>query len=51
MPPTHTREGLEAARVIRKDHPSVAVMLLSSYSEVEDAMELLASPAVAPATY
>ena len=44
MPPTQTREGLEAAKTIRRDHPSVAVMLLSSYVEVEDAMELLASP-------
>jgi DNA-binding NarL/FixJ family response regulator len=44
MPPTHTREGLEAARTIRNDHPSVAVMLLSSYIEVEDALEILASP-------
>ena len=44
MPPDHTREGLDAARSIRKEYPSVAVMLLSSYIEVEDAMELLAAP-------
>jgi DNA-binding NarL/FixJ family response regulator len=44
MPPNHTREGLDAARRIRKEYPSVAVMLLSSYIEVEDAMELLAAP-------
>jgi DNA-binding NarL/FixJ family response regulator len=44
MPPTQTREGLDAARAIRRDYPSVAVMLLSSYIEVEDAMEILASP-------
>jgi DNA-binding NarL/FixJ family response regulator len=44
MPPTQTREGLDAAKTIRRDYPSVAVMLLSSYVEVEDAMELLASP-------
>lgn len=44
MPPTHTREGLEAARTIRAEHPEVAVVILSSYVEVEDAMELLGSP-------
>jgi DNA-binding NarL/FixJ family response regulator len=44
MPPTHTREGLEAARTIRVEHPDVAVLILSSYVEVHDAMELLASP-------
>lgn len=44
MPPTHTREGLDAARTIRQNHPGVAVILLSSYVEVEDAMELLSSP-------
>lgn len=44
MPPTHTREGLDAARTIRAEHPEVAVMILSSYVEVRDAMELLATP-------
>ena len=44
MPPTHTREGLDAARTIRERHPDVAVLLLSSHIEVQDAMELLTSP-------
>ncbi|WP_207914113.1 response regulator transcription factor [Micromonospora sp. KC213] len=43
MPPTHTSEGLEAARDIRKDHPETAVLVLSAHVEVEHAMELLVS--------
>jgi DNA-binding NarL/FixJ family response regulator len=43
MPPTHTTEGLEAARVIRGELPDTAILLLSAYAEVEHAMELLAS--------
>jgi len=43
MPPTHTTEGLEAARVIRQELPGTAILLLSAYAEVEHAMELLAS--------
>lgn len=43
MPPTHTREGLEAARVIRQELPETGVLVLSAHAEVEHAMELLAS--------
>jgi serine/threonine-protein kinase PknK len=43
MPPTHTSEGLQAARQIRQDHPEVAILVLSAHAEVEHAMELLAS--------
>jgi DNA-binding NarL/FixJ family response regulator len=43
MPPTHTIEGLEAARVIRQELPTIAIMVLSAHAEVEHAMELLAS--------
>jgi DNA-binding NarL/FixJ family response regulator len=43
MPPTHTTEGLEAARVIRQEMPDTAILVLSAYVEVEHAMELLAS--------
>ena len=43
MPPTHTTEGLEAARVIRQELPDTAILVLSAYAEVEHAMELLAS--------
>jgi DNA-binding NarL/FixJ family response regulator len=43
MPPTHTTEGLDAARMIRERHPETAVVVLSAYVEVEHAMDLLAS--------
>jgi serine/threonine-protein kinase PknK len=42
MPPTHTIEGLEAARVIRETFPEIAILVLSAHVEVEHAMELLA---------
>jgi DNA-binding NarL/FixJ family response regulator len=42
MPPTHTEEGLEAARAIR-EFPHIAILLVSAHIEVEHAMELLAS--------
>lgn len=43
MPPKHTTEGLEAARVIQRDFPRTAVIVLSAHVEVEHAMDLLAS--------
>lgn len=43
MPPSHTTEGLEAARVIRQELPKIAILVLSAYADVEHAMELLAS--------
>jgi DNA-binding NarL/FixJ family response regulator len=43
MPPTHTMEGLEAAHAIREEYPSMGVLVLSAYVEVEHAMGLLAS--------
>ena len=43
MPPTHTTEGLKAARVIRQELPETAILVLSAYAEVEHAVELLAS--------
>jgi DNA-binding NarL/FixJ family response regulator len=42
MPPTHTDEGLVAARRIRDEHPSTAVVLLSQYVEPRYAQRLLA---------
>jgi DNA-binding NarL/FixJ family response regulator len=42
MPPTHTIEGLDAARVIRGELPETAIIVLSAHVEVEEAMELLA---------
>jgi DNA-binding NarL/FixJ family response regulator len=43
MPPTHTVEGLDAARAIRQELPEIAIVVLSAHVEVEHAMELLAS--------
>jgi DNA-binding NarL/FixJ family response regulator len=43
MPPTHTTEGLQAARMIRREMPDTAILVLSAYAVVEHAMELLAS--------
>jgi DNA-binding NarL/FixJ family response regulator/class 3 adenylate cyclase len=40
MPPSHTTEGLEAARRIREEHPSVGVLVLSQYVEARHAMRL-----------
>jgi serine/threonine-protein kinase PknK len=42
MPPTHTTEGLDAARQIRRQHPQVGILVLSAHVEVDHAMELLA---------
>jgi DNA-binding NarL/FixJ family response regulator len=43
MPPTRTREGLEAARAIRQQYPDIGILVLSAHAEVEHAVELLAS--------
>jgi serine/threonine-protein kinase PknK len=43
MPPTHTAEGLDAARQIRTQHPEIGILVLSAHVEVDHAMELLAS--------
>jgi DNA-binding NarL/FixJ family response regulator len=43
MPPTHTTEGLDAARTVRTDFPKTGILLLSAHVEVETAMDLLAS--------
>ncbi len=42
MPPTHTTEGIEAARQIRSRHPGVGVVVLSQYVEEDYVFELLA---------
>ena len=42
MPPTHSDEGLVAARRIRDEHPSTAVVVLSQYVEPRYAERLLA---------
>src|ERR1700754_3877909 len=43
MPPTHTAEGLDAALEIRREQPDIGILVLSAHTEVEHAMELLAS--------
>ena len=42
MPPTHTDEGIVAAKRIRADHPTVGVVVLSQYVEEDYAFDLLA---------
>lgn len=42
MPPTHTNEGIEAAKRIRADHPGIGVVVLSQYVEEDYAFSLLA---------
>jgi DNA-binding NarL/FixJ family response regulator len=43
MPPSHTTEGLDAARVIRDEFPKTAIVVLSAHVEAEHALDLLAS--------
>ena len=43
MPPGHSTEGLDAARVIRNEFPDIGILVLSAHVEVEHAMDLLAS--------
>jgi DNA-binding NarL/FixJ family response regulator len=42
MPPTHTKEGIDAAKRIRSAHPEIGVVVLSQYVEEDYAFELLA---------
>ena len=41
MPPTHTTEGIDAAKQIRVEHPSIGVVVLSQYVEEDYALALL----------
>jgi DNA-binding NarL/FixJ family response regulator/class 3 adenylate cyclase len=45
MPPTHTDEGLRAARTIRERFPETGVLVLSQYVESGYALDLLADSA------
>jgi DNA-binding NarL/FixJ family response regulator len=45
MPPTHTDEGLRAARQLRSRYPSLGVIVLSQYVRPSYAFELLADDA------
>jgi DNA-binding NarL/FixJ family response regulator len=46
MPPTHTTEGLDAAREIRERHPQVGVLVLSAHVEAGYALRLIEDGAV-----
>lgn len=41
MPPNFQREGIEAAKMVRKMHPGTGVVILSQYDEPEYAISLL----------
>jgi DNA-binding NarL/FixJ family response regulator len=45
LPPTHTDEGMRAALHIRRNHPAVAVLVLSQYVELGLALQLLSESA------
>jgi DNA-binding NarL/FixJ family response regulator len=45
MPPTHTTEGLDAARTLHEQHPSVGVLVLSAHVEPHYALQLIESGA------
>src|SRR6266571_6805990 len=42
MPPTFRREGIDAAKEVRKRHPGTGVVVLSQYEDPEYAVSLLA---------
>ena len=41
MPPTHTTEGLDAARRMREEHPRMGILILSHHLETRNALELI----------
>lgn len=41
MPPTHSTEGIDAAKRIRSEHPEIGVVVLSQYAEEDYAYDLL----------
>ena len=42
MPPTYTKEGLQAALAIRERHPGIGILILSQHAETGVATRLLA---------
>ena len=44
MPPTHTTEGIEAARSIKQRHPEIGVLVLSQHIEAAHTVDLVAYP-------
>jgi DNA-binding NarL/FixJ family response regulator len=45
MPPTYTDEGLRTAETIRRRHPAVGVLVLSTYAQTSYAVRLLGKAA------
>jgi adenylate cyclase len=45
MPPTFQREGIDAAREVRRRHPGTGIVILSQYEEPEFAVSLLSEGA------
>src|SRR3954464_785073 len=45
MPPNFQNEGIEAAKLVRKQHPGTGVVILSQYDEPEYAISLLSDGA------
>ena len=45
MPPTFQREGIEAAKQVRKRHPGTGIVILSQYDEPDYAISLLSEGA------
>ena len=45
MPPNFTREGIEAAKQVRKRHPGTGIVILSQYDDPEYAVSLLSDGA------
>ena len=46
MPPNFAREGIDAAKEIRKRHPGTGIVILSQYDDPDYAVSLLAEDAV-----
>jgi class 3 adenylate cyclase/DNA-binding NarL/FixJ family response regulator len=45
MPPTFTREGIDAAKEVRRRHPGTGIVILSQYDDPEYAISLLSEGA------
>ena len=45
MPPTFQREGIDAARLVRKRHPGTGIVILSQFDDPEYAVALLSEGA------
>jgi class 3 adenylate cyclase/DNA-binding NarL/FixJ family response regulator len=45
MPPTFQREGIDAARLVRKRHPGLGIVILSQFDDPEYAVALLSEGA------